>query len=82
MNVCPRHFPFMLFVDKLCLKFYNYICVNGYVKMYIILCYALFHIIFALNKIYLKSSYTSIYLVYILKPKDYLLLLLSIDVIA
>ena len=35
VNVCPRHLPFMLFVDKLYLEFYNYMCVNGYVKMYI-----------------------------------------------
>ena len=47
MNGCPRHSPFMLFDDKLHLECYNYICVNGCVKMYIRLHYALFHIIFA-----------------------------------
>ena len=36
MNGCPRHLPFKLFVDKLYLKFYNYMCVNGYAKMCIL----------------------------------------------
>ena len=31
INDCPRHLPFMLIVEKLYLKFYNYMCVNGYV---------------------------------------------------
>ena len=48
MNGCPRHLPLMLTADKLCFKFYNYMCVNGYIKMYIMLC--IFHIIFACNK--------------------------------
>ena len=34
MNGCSRHLSFM-FVEKLCLKFYDYMCVNGFVKMYI-----------------------------------------------
>ena len=43
MNSWPGYLPFMLFVDKLYLKFYNYMCVNGFVKMYIILCIILYN---------------------------------------
>ena len=35
MNGCPRNLLFMLFAEKLYLKFYNYMCFNGYVKMYV-----------------------------------------------
>ena len=37
MNGCQKHLLFMLFVEKLCLKLHNCMCVNGFVKIYIVL---------------------------------------------
>ena len=49
MNCCSRHLPLM-FVERLYLEFYNYMCVNGFVKMYV---YALDVVFYANKRLYL-----------------------------